>query len=329
MGTISPTPASALALHWSLIGISGIFVAVRLWIRRSILARSLEASDYFIVLTFLIWLATIGMNTFFLANNNKYNQTLDINIILENEALIVEILKMSLALTMLYYTMLLLIKAAFLAIYFRLVEQLSILTKVVLWMVTGFIVCGWIACELIQLLWCQPISRQWTTDFLDYCTPFYSVQAFTYAYAYNVASDILVILFPILIWRQLKLKRTEKTGLLFIFFVGIISVAASTARFIIVKASTDNLADQQTSGTIVSMMSSVEVSAGLIAACLPTFRALLSFQKTANARSAREESERRSQRNRKKGHSSTLDSTLYGDDIELRAADQFPPSSHV
>jgi len=157
------------------------------------------------------------------------------------------------------------IKFSFILGYFSLSPYLPRRFFWVLVFITIYTVIGALmAPSFVTLLWCRPISDNWNHP--DHCSFLKEKSLFIHATMEHIISDVMVIGFGLAMVRQLSCPRKEVLGAIVIASLGMVSVSASIARAVLVWSEryTDDM-----------LFCSVEISTGVIAACLPAFRAYL------------------------------------------------------
>ncbi|SPO02965.1 related to integral membrane protein PTH11 [Cephalotrichum gorgonifer] len=123
---------------------------------------------------------------------------------------------------------------------------------------------------------CTPISFNWRPMMaggrcVDQRALYVSTAAFT------IVTDVLVLLIPGYIFRDLKIPRKAKIALLFVFLLGGLVTAASIARLITLTVGLYNLVpdDDVPSASIGFVTSAVETNLALITASAPAMLPLL------------------------------------------------------
>ncbi|CAF9925054.1 MAG: hypothetical protein GOMPHAMPRED_003803 [Gomphillus americanus] len=104
-------------------------------------------------------------------------------------------------------------------------------------------------------LQCLPLSALWTV-----------------MGAFNIITDIVIIILPIPHLWGLKLGIATRLGLLFTFALGSITVVFSILRTVFVGSS--SVQDASWNDVPAATYSSLEMNIGVISACLPTLRPL-------------------------------------------------------
>lgn len=147
--------------------------------------------------------------------------------------------------------------------------SLAVILFIVLWTVAFF---------FATVLECngQNLNLIWKSvkTFIGQCQKYKTIQLAHCAS--DVATDLIVLSLPLpSIWR-LNMSVRRKAVLSLIFLIGFVSVAAGTARLVIVAVdiveTTADARDVLGTETNVLVWAYVEVGVGIIAACLPTLK---------------------------------------------------------
>lgn len=198
-----------------------------------------------------------------------------------------------------YHTILWLCKAAFLAFYFNLISYLSPRIRLALHAVTAYTIATYILSVGLSVLWCQPISRNWSYG-PNNCSAFMDPIPLTIQQFANISTDIMstygisvyiaegnvnkvvVMVLPIQIFRNHHLNTREKNGVAFIFFLGILTIAASTTRYALIMKFITNPNNGRFKGLpyeVYELAAQLELLVAFFATCLPSLRVLLNIIK--------------------------------------------------
>jgi len=242
-----------------------VFAVFRFYYKTRVLRRKLNASDFFIVLTVLFELANRAVSTELLVkklelsptdvatNTSKYMDWNRQNLMFS--------WFQSIMWTIEVYS----IKFSFLFGYFSLSPYLPRRFFRLLLFITIYCLAGGIITPtFIALLWCRPISDNW--DHAARCSFLRERSIYVHATVEHIVSDALVIGFGLAMMRQLSCPRKEMLGAIVIASIGMASVGISIARAVLVW--NERFSDDM-------LFCSVEISSGVMAACLPAFRAYL------------------------------------------------------
>ncbi|OCL10124.1 hypothetical protein AOQ84DRAFT_289897, partial [Glonium stellatum] len=142
------------------------------------------------------------------------------------------------------------------------------------WALLGFVAVYGTWAFFSSVFECMPVSYFWDkTIESGHCMNQYAVW-FTNA-AVNIITDFAIMIFPIPVLRSLTLPLKQKRALILVFTLGGFVCIVSTLRLqslVAISNSTDPTFDNPPAAT----WSSIETNVGLICACLPALRPLLS-----------------------------------------------------
>ncbi|KAF2126217.1 hypothetical protein P153DRAFT_88100 [Dothidotthia symphoricarpi CBS 119687] len=149
------------------------------------------------------------------------------------------------------------------------------------WMTASLITAFTLAVFLAQFFACTPISYTWNIETLpNSCI---SGAAFMRSSAaINIATDIVLLLFPLPLLPLLAFNNRQRTALALIFSIGLVPVIASTMRLCEIVMSGSPLsagvswqeADTTWTWAWVPVWSQIEVDMGILAASLPSLNPL-------------------------------------------------------
>jgi len=184
--------------------------------------------------------------------------------------------KLSITAVFSYYTSVWCVKSSFLLYYYEFDEHLHKGLRIFLYILTAIIALTFVTNIILTGTWCTPIWRAWTFD-QRYCSPVESVQLITFGAFSNIGTDLLLMIFPLFIILRLNLQPKQKWAVAIMFAIGTATVTAALVRFLLIY---HFLGNQSTAGTAkfwqeTQITSGVEQWIGMVAACLPALRALL------------------------------------------------------
>ncbi|KAG5768514.1 hypothetical protein H9Q72_003979 [Fusarium xylarioides] len=160
------------------------------------------------------------------------------------------------------------IKITFLAQYYRAFAVQG--TKKIL-IVSIAIVSAWSLSQIfVVLLLCQPMAAFWDKSISGKCLP-NNPQWYINA-AGNIATDLLIILLPLPFLIKLNIPSRQRYALVAIFCPGFFTCAISGIRIRVL----DLPEDCSWTNVKTASLSVAELSCGLLCACLPTLRPLIS-----------------------------------------------------
>ncbi|KAG6368121.1 hypothetical protein INS49_002322 [Diaporthe citri] len=243
------------------LSLATITVGLRFY-TRIVLLKQLGLDDYFVLLTLGFAVAAGGAALSTIPYGlGRRTATLDPSVIpLYLRSFWVSIV--------LYNATLMMIKLTFLIQYYRVLGVYKM--KRVIWM-TGVVIMMWAFSQLLVVIFtCTPVQKFWETELEGQCVPnlpFWYINA-----AGNIATDLAILGMPLPVLAKLKLRRQQKYILLGIFCLGFFTCAISLIRLGYLKQGPDFTWDNvPTSGWSIS-----ELCSGIICACLPTLRPLMS-----------------------------------------------------
>lgn len=172
-----------------------------------------------------------------------------------------------------YYSVVCLVKGAFLAFYWGLYDHAGISLK---W-IKVTIVLTFTSAMLTTAFgigWCRPIYRNWSSDYDDYvkCTSVNSLTVRCLGTITNIITDTAIILLPVSLLSLLTLGLREKVALGFVYSIGFVSVIACLSSFInLVKYFFKNPLSLQ-NVRLMEMWTVIEATTALFAFSLPAFK---------------------------------------------------------
>ncbi|EUC37204.1 hypothetical protein COCVIDRAFT_14926 [Bipolaris victoriae FI3] len=173
------------------------------------------------------------------------------------------------------------VKMSILALYYRIGYGRKGLPWIVqapaVWTVAGFMTAFGISSFTAQLFLCVPISRIWDIVHANDGGCIDVSEFMITSAAINVATDIVLLMFPLPLLRLFKFNRRQRTALVVVLSVGLIPVIASTMRLCEIimagrpikpgKGWQDN--DYSWGWAWVPVWSQIEVDVSILAASLP------------------------------------------------------------
>ncbi|KAK3905781.1 hypothetical protein C8A05DRAFT_12456 [Staphylotrichum tortipilum] len=123
---------------------------------------------------------------------------------------------------------------------------------------------------LVTIFNCSPIPKFWLSEIEGTCIPnlpFWYINA-----AGNIITDVIIFVLPLPALSRLNLRKGQKLALIGVFCLGFFTCAISVIRIQYLKLSDDVTWDNVAS----SCWSVGELCCGIVCACLPTLRPLIS-----------------------------------------------------
>ncbi|KAL2010694.1 hypothetical protein VTN00DRAFT_6501 [Thermoascus crustaceus] len=254
----------SIATSVSVTGLAFVTVCLRM-LSRYERKQQLWWDDWMIIFSMGWNILVLG----FILGMVKYGMGLHANTIpLEN---VVMIAKLLVAAEILYVYNLVWTKISFLLMYYRIFRvpyfkkwAYIIGTFVVLWVITIMFAFIFI---------CVPVEKLWYPQLPGHCIN--QVGTWIANAASTILTDLAILILPIpQVWK-LQLARGQKIALTFAFCLGFFVVFASVYRFTVLF--TYNALDSSYTLAPTVGWTAIEISAGIISACLPTLRPALQF----------------------------------------------------
>lgn len=176
-----------------------------------------------------------------------------------------------------YFTELWLLKSAFLAFYWRLFARVQWRFLYLLYGTTVVVAITYIIVLTIHFTWCTPVHRNWTIPLEEFpgTSSIDNLTTLTVGSFLNIATDLMILILPLLVIQSFKLRRREKLGLCFVFTMGIMCVTASVVRYYKMYIPFDHPSATMEGVRVAFLWSTIEVTTGFIAFCLPSLRLVL------------------------------------------------------
>ncbi|KAH7195864.1 hypothetical protein DER44DRAFT_542847 [Fusarium oxysporum] len=253
--------AVAIAVMVTLSSISLIVVSLRVY-ARAIMLRNFGVDDACAILACLLTIADACI----IATNVRNGLGSHISTLSGEQ--ISNFLRMFYFSTVVYNLALAVIKTIFLLQYYRAIPvrhyKKTYITSVVL------VTCWSLSQIFLNTFMCVPIASFWDVTIKGTCI--LNKSSFYVSAAGNILTDILIMALPIPVLRSLKLGRRQKWILMSVFCLGIFTCLISLVRIKFLNIGTDI-----TWHNVESASWSVsELCCGIICACVPTLRPLLS-----------------------------------------------------
>ncbi|PWW76306.1 hypothetical protein C7212DRAFT_344791 [Tuber magnatum] len=296
MGDISLPLEGFIALDWALLFLASIFVFLRVWERvwRRTRPRSKASmiSDVFVICSYISAIAFIGINTWKNGLRMKYRGQKDTFYGVPRN-LSAHLLKVSWVSLFFIYISLWFAKGSFIAFYFELFNRNPELGKRCT--VAGAIVSvitflTFVLHMLLLQFWCRPdamADAPGCRDINDHlCSAVHDMDSVTISTFTNVGTDLLIIMLPILVLKNLTFRKSALWGWLFILFIGSISMVAALVRYGALRAVWGQPKANVSHTIDVSAM--VEIATSLLAVCSPSLRVFFRGKKKPHQPSRRD-----------------------------------------
>ncbi|KAL2173740.1 uncharacterized protein P884DRAFT_211066 [Thermothelomyces heterothallicus CBS 202.75] len=155
-------------------------------------------------------------------------------------------------------------KLAILLMYYRIFHFPYF--KKMAYIVGGFVVAWCICCMFLFIFICVPVEKLWYPELPGHCIN--QVGTWIANAASTILTDVVILALPIpQVWK-LQLRRPEKVGVTMAFCLGFFVVFASAYRFTVLFTYTNTDPTYSLAPTVG--WTAIEMSAGIVSACLPT-----------------------------------------------------------
>ncbi|CUS12577.1 unnamed protein product [Tuber aestivum] len=291
MGDIHLPLEGFITLDWVLLFLTSIFVFLRIWERMWRRAGSWSTasliSDVCVICSYISAIAFIGINTWKNALRMKFRGQPDLYYGVPKH-LSAHLLKVSWVSLFFIYISLWFAKGGFIAFYFELFNrdhQLGKRCKVAGVIVSVITFLTFLLHMLLLQFWCRPVSLNWDING-HLCSAVHDMDSVTISTFTNVGTDLLIIMLPILVLKNLTFRKSALWGWMFILFIGSISIVAALVRYAALRVVWGQPKASVTHTIDVSAM--VEITTSLLAVCSPSLRVFFRGKKKPHLPSRRD-----------------------------------------
>ncbi|KAF1831250.1 hypothetical protein BDW02DRAFT_505740 [Decorospora gaudefroyi] len=256
------------------------FVALRRCFTRGYIVKKFGLDDLFIAIAVTLGGAqTVTM--MLQVQNGEGQHSSELHVDMVNAMLMWRLVNM-----LIYFVANWAVKMSILALYYRIGYGRQGLPWIVqsksVWATAGLMTVFSLSHFLVQLFVCRPISRAWDIEQLPHGC-FNGPLFMMISGAINVATDVVLLLFPLPLLPLFKYNRRQRMALALILSIGVIPVVASTMRLCeivvsdspVMKGISWQEADFSWGWSWVPVWSQIEVDVGIVAASLPCLSPLL------------------------------------------------------
>ncbi|KAL4996310.1 hypothetical protein BDV10DRAFT_187258 [Aspergillus recurvatus] len=261
---LSPRGTQGLVISIVFTGLAAFFVLARVYTRRKLINR-MEANDWMIAIALM--LSFVFMSFFIVeALNGMGMHLVDIP-----APILLQQMKAFWISIPFYNAALLCAKASILMQYFRVFPSKRM--RHICWSMIGILATYGTWAVLSGFLNCIPVARFWDPTIPGSCL---SSKGLWFSNAsMHIATDLAILVIPIPALSKLELPRKQRVALISIFAVGSFVCITSICRLISLKRIADS-SDPTYDNVGAATWSAVECNVGIICACLPTLRPLIS-----------------------------------------------------
>lgn len=174
-------------------------------------------------------------------------------------------------------------KSSILILYLRLSRNAHKLLRVASWVTLAVVNIAGLVLTFFNVFQCIPVSQVF--DPIGTCIPL--ITLYLASVPVNVITDIAILILPIPVLTAMQLPRKQKMILIATFGLGVYVVATDVVRIYYLQQSSGpsdpttspllgNEVDFSYHASISFMWSAVEVNLGIVCACIPTMKPLIS-----------------------------------------------------
>ncbi|KAF3929802.1 hypothetical protein ABW19_dt0209906 [Dactylella cylindrospora] len=268
---------AAIAVEWAALAFTVPFVGLRVYARTR--HSLLSVSDLVVVTTWLMFLANnICDNE--LWNKGLYQENLswrdEWSEAIPDPETRVLLMKISYASYFPYILELWGVKFSLIALYYTLITVHLPKLRLALHLVTLYTIVTLIASIFLNLLWCIPISENWSLDQTDGNTCFSSIIPYVVPIAFHITSDFALYILPFILLKSLRmnLRRGQLAGILGLFGLGAICIGVSIGRFV--------ASGEEVKIPTLAVWTALEMAIGLIVVCCPALKIFFTKEREAS-----------------------------------------------
>ncbi|KAF4487323.1 Satratoxin biosynthesis SC1 cluster protein 4 [Colletotrichum fructicola Nara gc5] len=281
----APSAAGVLGCLFTLLGLSGLLILARLWLRLQIQSQPLALSDGLLVIA---WFSCLAQAVLVILMRNEDVLHPDINYTLFNweadPAKVEHVRKLIWVTIFPFFSALYFCKFALLATYLQLFPPFMTVLRKMLYATIVYCVSGYIVSISLQLFLCWPIERNWS--FLNpsgLCSIQIMTTIFHVSWAFHFSANLCILAMPFFILKGLQMKRSTMIGISTTFALGLIDIAVSLARFLSIQLEPTS----SKSLTMIQIWAILDEHIALIVACIPSLRQYLRLRFDANSAAKR------------------------------------------
>ncbi|TLD30864.1 hypothetical protein PspLS_03031 [Pyricularia sp. CBS 133598] len=319
----SPTGEQVLVTTWLLVSIITIMISARLYLRLKIKRLSLQATDIFICISYIMCLLNTSADmVVYSSGAMKPDVTLSMSNLDVPLSTFERLAKTSYFSNFPFYTTFYTTKLALLTFYLDLFPLFLTKLRAAVWLTIAYCIASLVVVISLVLFLCFPIPRNWTLDRREMCSPRQQRITFYVNFALHLSGEVVIFALPFLMLRHVRLKTEVKVGVYATFAAGLATIGFGITRAVLIlKPPGISGQGNARSLTQVMLYSTLDIHMGLVVACMPSLRPYLAIfsRKIASMRS-------------KTGPSHFNESGSGGSNIKphhLPGLDNFDPYGHL
>ncbi|KAI0026122.1 hypothetical protein F4780DRAFT_8705 [Xylariomycetidae sp. FL0641] len=192
-----------------------------------------------------------------------------------------EILQLTFAVELIYYTCIWCIKTSIVFMYQRIAialpfKRLCIGTNVVL-------LVFYVVCIVTTITQCLPVEKAWDITGLVEGTCIDTTAFFYFTSGFNIITDIWIIALPIRTLKKLQVPKADRHSLYIVFGAAGFATIMSVVRLYSIYAYTFS-PDPFRDGALINIWSVLEINVGIMCASVPALKPLLAPDRLREAR---------------------------------------------
>ncbi|KAK2764111.1 hypothetical protein CKAH01_15850 [Colletotrichum kahawae] len=277
-----PSAVGVLGCLFTLLGLSGLLILARLWLRLQIQSQPLALSDGLLVIA---WFSCLAQAVLVILMLNEDVLRPDVNYTLFNwkadPGKLEHVRKLIWVTIFPFFSALYFCKFALLATYLQLFPPFMTVLRKMLYATIAYCVSGYIVSISLQLFLCWPIERNWSffSDPSGLCSIQIMTTIFHVSWALHFSANLCILAMPFFILKGLQMKRSTVIGIYTTFALGLIDIAISLARFLTIQLEPMS----SKSLTMIQMWAILDEHIALIVACIPSLRQYLRLRFDTNS----------------------------------------------
>ncbi|KAF2651764.1 hypothetical protein K491DRAFT_606257 [Lophiostoma macrostomum CBS 122681] len=166
-------------------------------------------------------------------------------------------------------------RCSVLAYYLRIFPPGLVSLRRLSWILLALTICQFIEVCTVLLVFCDKISKLWTSDYLNFSgSHCFSSSMYSYSAAIgDSVLDCLIFALPIpYVWSLSKLRARQRFGLIVIFALGFTVCAVALMQIPFIKRRSKHA---MYFGGAINLLVAIQIALAIIAASLPDIRALV------------------------------------------------------
>ncbi|KAF0636535.1 hypothetical protein FPSE5266_08049 [Fusarium pseudograminearum] len=275
---MAPGASALLIMEWTLISLSTLVIAARIWLRLGLQKQRLLGSDVWMTCAWAMGIITASFCITYV-HMGVMEDGIDPGLTNfdasdERKQLIRKLLWIS---VLPFVTSFYLCKAALLSVYHQVIPRFMTKRRTFLWATVSYVIASFVVTIVLLFTICTPVNRWWTFDSDRQCHRDPLMSFFRAIWALNFSCDIFIFVLPWLIVPDLMIKGWLRIGIYFTFLLGLINMSLSIVRY------TKVYTGVEASLVTIHFWNSLDLYIGLVIACLPALRPYFKYAAESRA----------------------------------------------